>query len=130
MGYGTLYLLGDAAHLISPMSAQGVSLALHDADVFARAVVHQVENHDSSLLDSYSDTCLDHTWRQQASAVRMTEALHDSGDPSYEGEFRKRIARKNLESLLESEWDSEPDSVPVPVPEPELGPLAANYRSK
>ncbi|MCZ1005972.1 4-hydroxybenzoate 3-monooxygenase [Streptomyces lydicus] len=132
MSYGTLYLLGDAAHLISPMSAQGMSLALHDADVLARAVVHQVENHDSSLLDSYSDTCLDHTWRRQASAVWMTETMHDSGDPSYEGEFRKQIARKNLENLLEPEPEPEPEPKPEPEPErePELGPLAANYLSK
>ncbi|MFF4189229.1 4-hydroxybenzoate 3-monooxygenase [Streptomyces sp. NPDC001691] len=101
MSHGRLYLLGDAAHIISPMSAQGMSLALHDADVFARAVIHWVEEHDSALLDRYSRTCLDHTWRKQASAVWMTEAMHDAGDPSYEGEFRKRIALKNLESLLE-----------------------------
>ncbi|VVJ20754.1 Uncharacterised protein [Amycolatopsis camponoti] len=31
----------------------------------------------------------------------MTETMHDSGDASYEGEFRKRIARKNLETMLE-----------------------------
>ncbi|RDI44928.1 4-hydroxybenzoate 3-monooxygenase [Nocardia mexicana] len=101
MSYGNLYLLGDAAHLISPMSAEGMSLALHDADVFARAVTHLVENHDSSLLEGYSDTCLDHTWQRQASAVRVTEMMHDSGDPSYEGEFRRQIARKNLEAILE-----------------------------
>ncbi|WP_329378085.1 FAD-dependent monooxygenase [Streptomyces sp. NBC_01716] len=101
MSHGRLYLLGDAAHLISPMSAQGMSLALHDADVFARAVVHQVSERDSSLLDSYSETCLDHTWQQQASSVWMTEAMHDAGDPSYEGEFRRQIARKNLETMLE-----------------------------
>ncbi|QIY54113.1 4-hydroxybenzoate 3-monooxygenase [Streptomyces sp. RPA4-5] len=101
MSYGTLYLLGDAAHLISPMSAEGMSLALHDADVFARAVVQQVENHDSGLLESYSDTCLDHTWQRQAAAVWLTETMHDSGDPSYEGEFRRQIARKNLANMLE-----------------------------
>ncbi|GHC52851.1 FAD-dependent monooxygenase [Streptomyces flavofungini] len=101
MGFGRLYLLGDAAHLISPMSAQGMSLALHDADVLARGVVQHVEKNDSSLLDGYSDTCLNHTWERQASAVWMTQTMHDSGDPGYEGEFRKQIARKNLETMLE-----------------------------
>lgn len=95
--YGRLYLLGDAAHLISPMSAEGMSLALHDAEVLARAVVQQVEKDDPSLLDRYSETCLSHTWARQTAAVRMTETMHDS----YEGEFRKRIARENLESVVE-----------------------------
>ncbi|MEV7603669.1 4-hydroxybenzoate 3-monooxygenase [Kitasatospora sp. NPDC089797] len=101
MSHGRLYLLGDAAHLISPMSARGVCLALHDADVFARAVVRRVVECDSSLLDSYSATCLEYTWQQQASAVWMTETIHEAGDASYEGEFRRQIARRNLEAILE-----------------------------
>jgi 4-hydroxybenzoate 3-monooxygenase len=101
MSYGRLYLLGDAAHLISPMSAEGMSLALHDAEVLARAVVHQVEKDDSSLLESYSDTCLTHTWERQASAVQMTDLMHDSGDTSYRGEFLKQVARVNLENLVQ-----------------------------
>jgi 4-hydroxybenzoate 3-monooxygenase len=101
MSYGRLYLLGDAAHLISPMSAEGMSLALHDAEVLARAVVHQVEKDDPSPLESYSDTCLTHTWERQASAVWMTDTMHDSGDTSYRGEFLKHVARANLENLVQ-----------------------------
>ncbi len=37
MSYGRLYLLGDAAHVISPMGAKGMNLALRDAKVFATA---------------------------------------------------------------------------------------------
>jgi p-hydroxybenzoate 3-monooxygenase len=101
MSHGRLYLLGDAAHLISPMSAEGMSLALHDADVLARAVVHQVEKDDSRLLENYSDTCLTHTWERQASAVWMTDTMHDAGDTSYRGEFLKQVARVNLEILVQ-----------------------------
>ncbi|WP_033292656.1 4-hydroxybenzoate 3-monooxygenase [Amycolatopsis jejuensis] len=103
MRYGRLYLLGDAAHLISPMSAEGMSLALHDAEVLARAVVQQVEKDDPGLLESYSDTCLTHTWERQAAAIQMTDTMHDSGDSSYRGEFLKQVARANLETLLRGE---------------------------
>ena len=100
MSYGRLHLLGDAAHLISPMSAEGMSLALHDAEVLARALVHQTEKDDPGLLESYSDSCLAHTWERQAAAVRMTDVMHDSGDASYRGEFLKQVARANLENLV------------------------------
>jgi p-hydroxybenzoate 3-monooxygenase len=91
MSYGRLYLLGDAAHIVPPMSAKGINLALHDAEVFARALIH-----DPGELDSYSATCLRHIWNYQAFAVWITEVMHNAGDPTHEGEFRKQIARAEL----------------------------------
>jgi p-hydroxybenzoate 3-monooxygenase len=75
MSYGRLFLLGDAAHIVPPMSAKGIHLALHDAEVFARAVIHRIQKDDSSLLDSYSETCLRHIWNYQAFATWITETL-------------------------------------------------------
>lgn len=115
MRHGSLYLLGDAAHLISPMSAEGMSLALHDADTLARAVVRWAEDGDPALLDGYSATCLAHTWQRQASAVWMTDAMHDAGDPSHRGEFRKQIALRNLETLLEPLAPTAPGSPDAPT---------------
>jgi p-hydroxybenzoate 3-monooxygenase len=102
MSYGRLYLLGDAAHIVPPMSAKGMNLALHDAEVFANAVVQYQTKNDSSLLDSYSSTCLRHVWNYQAFASRWTELVHNAGDASYQGEFRHQVARADLERLFES----------------------------
>ncbi|MFC0844902.1 4-hydroxybenzoate 3-monooxygenase [Streptomyces noboritoensis] len=102
MSYGRLYLLGDAAHLVPPMSAKGINLALNDTEVFARAVIRRAKESDSTLLDAYSETCLRHIWNYQAFAVWITELMHNAGDSSYEGEFRRRIARAELERMLTS----------------------------
>ncbi|OBC01836.1 4-hydroxybenzoate 3-monooxygenase [Mycobacterium sp. 852013-50091_SCH5140682] len=100
MQYRALYLLGDAAHLVSPMSARGMSLALYDAEVFARAVTHYVQQADSVPLENYSQTCLRYIWDTQVHAVWITNVMHDAGDPSYAGEFRKRLARAELERMM------------------------------
>ncbi|GAA0999394.1 4-hydroxybenzoate 3-monooxygenase [Acrocarpospora macrocephala] len=102
MRYGRLYLLGDAAHIVPPMSAKGIHLALYDAEVLARAIIHQIQKDDSSLLDSYSSTCLRHIWNYQAFATWITELMHNAGDASYEGEFRKQVARAELERQFTS----------------------------
>src|SRR5882757_1068579 len=102
MSYGRLYLLGDAAHIVPPMSAKGIHLALHDTEVFARAIIQQIQGGDSSLIDSYSETCLRHIWNYQAFAVWITELMHNAGDASYEGEFRKQIARAEMQRQFNS----------------------------
>ncbi|MGV9787536.1 4-hydroxybenzoate 3-monooxygenase [Streptomyces sp. NPDC003435] len=103
MSHGRLFLLGDAAHLVPPMSAKGIHLALHDAEVFARAVLRWSEDGDTSLLDGYSETCLPHIWNYQAFATWITDVMHDAGDPGHAGEFRKRVARAELQRQFTSE---------------------------
>ncbi len=102
MSYGRLYLLGDAAHIVPPMSAKGIHLALHDAEVFARAIIAHANNDDPSLLESYSETALEHIWNYQAFASWITELMHNAGDPTYEGEFRKQAARAELQRQFAS----------------------------
>ncbi|MEV8057915.1 4-hydroxybenzoate 3-monooxygenase [Streptomyces antimycoticus] len=102
MSYGRLYLLGDAAHIVPPMSAKGIHLALHDTDLFARAIIARTEKGDSSLLANYSSAALRHVWNYQAFAAWITDLMHNSGDTSYEGEFRKKTARAEIERMFTS----------------------------
>ncbi|WP_328664025.1 4-hydroxybenzoate 3-monooxygenase [Streptomyces sp. NBC_00328] len=103
MSHGKLYLLGDAAHIVPPMSAKGIHLALHDTEVFARAVIRHATEGDSSLLDSYSETCLPHIWNYQAFATWITDTMHNAGFTGFEGEFKKQIARAELQRQFASE---------------------------
>ncbi|MFD5464990.1 hypothetical protein ACFWIQ_19500 [Kitasatospora sp. NPDC127059] len=70
--------------------------------MFARAVIRRYRDGDPAALADYSRTCLRHVWNYQAFAVWLTEMMHNAGDTSYEGEFRRRIARADLERLLDS----------------------------
>ncbi|MER5433864.1 4-hydroxybenzoate 3-monooxygenase [Streptomyces sp. NPDC002588] len=103
MSHGRLYLLGDAAHIVPPMSAKGIHLALHDTEVFARAVIRHAREGDAGLLDSYSETCLPHIWNYQAFATWITDTMHNAGFTGFEGEFKKRIARAELQRQFASE---------------------------
>jgi len=100
MSYGRLYLLGDAAHVISPMGAKGMNLALYDAEVFASAVRDFVREGDESGLASYSDMCLARTWKYQEWSQWMSEMLHGMCDTDV---FRARLARARFERVASTE---------------------------
>jgi p-hydroxybenzoate 3-monooxygenase len=105
MSYGRLYLLGDAAHIIPPMGAKGMNLALFDAEVFATAVRDFTANGDETGLRGYSATCLERTWRYQEFSNWLTDMMHGaSGAPGGGGGvYRQRIMRARLERVLSSD---------------------------
>jgi p-hydroxybenzoate 3-monooxygenase len=101
MSYGRLYLLGDAAHVISPMGAKGMNLALYDAEVFAAAVRDRIGDGDDAGLRAYSDVCLERTWKYQEWSYWMSEMLLDLSGPDADP-FRARLARARLRRVLDS----------------------------
>jgi p-hydroxybenzoate 3-monooxygenase len=96
MSFGRLYLLGDAAHVISPMGAKGMNLALYDAEVFATAVRDFAAYGDDSGLRSYSSVCLARTWKYQEWSHWMSEMLHGM---CHQDGFRARLARARFERV-------------------------------
>jgi p-hydroxybenzoate 3-monooxygenase len=110
MSHGRLYLLGDAAHIIPPMGAKGMNLALFDAETFAAAVGDFTATGDEAGLRAYSDTCLARTWRYQEYSNWLADMMHGaSGSPvgasgsDGSSSFRERIMRARLERLLSSQ---------------------------
>lgn len=102
MQYRSLFLVGDAAHLVPPTGAKGMNLALYDVDVLARAILGAVRDGDRTALDRYSEDCLPHVWSYQDFSVWMTDTMHDAGDPRQNGTFRQMTARARLDTIFTS----------------------------
>ncbi|MFC3572293.1 4-hydroxybenzoate 3-monooxygenase [Streptomyces yaanensis] len=95
MAYGRLFLVGDAAHLVAPIAAKGMNLALYDALLLADALVASYRTGDVSGLHGYSAACLRRVWEYQEFSEWFAELLHgpSSGDPFRAGNATARLRR-------------------------------------
>ncbi|MGW0824491.1 4-hydroxybenzoate 3-monooxygenase [Streptomyces sp. NPDC002845] len=95
MTYGRLYLAGDSAHLVAPIAAKGMNLALHDALLLGDALVAYCGKGDHSGLRGYSEACLRRVWHYQEFSQWLAELLHgpSSGDPFRAGAAAARLRR-------------------------------------
>ncbi|MFG2194021.1 4-hydroxybenzoate 3-monooxygenase [Streptomyces sp. NPDC048639] len=92
MRYGSLFLAGDAAHIVPPTGAEGLNLAVADVVVLAEALADRHATGAQERLDAYSRTCLRRVWQAQHFSSFMTTALHtDPGDTPFDA--RVRLAR-------------------------------------
>ncbi|WP_255950311.1 4-hydroxybenzoate 3-monooxygenase [Streptomyces odontomachi] len=99
MRHGNLFLAGDAAHIVPPTGAKGLNLAVGDVVTFARAFVHFRRTGDTSLLDTYSETCLHRVWQAERFSYAMTTMLHRAPDAT---PFDDRIQRARLDRIATS----------------------------
>ncbi len=99
MSYGRLYLAGDSAHLVAPIGAKGMNLALHDAFALAAALTARLRDGDGSALAGYSARCLRRVWQYQEFSQWFADVLHGATDPD---PFQARTAEARLRRLLES----------------------------
>ncbi|WP_042425719.1 4-hydroxybenzoate 3-monooxygenase [Streptacidiphilus anmyonensis] len=101
--HGSLFLVGDAASLISPSAAKGANLAVLEAEILARALVDDLAHGDPAGLDRYSARCLDHIWRAQEFSHWMIQLLHSPPGPvGGETLFHDALRRSRLELLRTS----------------------------
>jgi p-hydroxybenzoate 3-monooxygenase len=76
MQFGSLYLAGDAAHIVPPTGAKGLNLAIADVELLGEAIAAWYARGDRSGLDGYSDACLRRVWRAEHFSWWMTSMLH------------------------------------------------------
>ena len=99
MSYGRLYLAGEAAHLVAPIAAKGMNLALHDALLLAAAIGAHYQGDDGPLA-GYSGACLPKIWEYQEFSMWLSEIFHNTA--AADNPFLARIAAARLRRLLES----------------------------
>ena len=67
MQQGDVFVVGDAAHVISPFGGKGMNLAIADAVELGHAIAEYLSGGDGrARLDAYSSTRLPVIWRTQA----------------------------------------------------------------
>ncbi|SJZ57853.1 p-hydroxybenzoate 3-monooxygenase [Marinactinospora thermotolerans DSM 45154] len=99
MRHGSLFLAGDAAHIVPPTGAKGLNLAMHDVMLLAEALTAWDRDGSTTLLDSYSDDALRRVWRAEHFSYRMTTMLHP--DPQG-GDFERRLQISDLDRIAAS----------------------------
>ncbi|NJP46366.1 4-hydroxybenzoate 3-monooxygenase [Actinacidiphila epipremni] len=99
MRSGSLYLAGDAAHIVPPTGAKGLNLAITDVVVLARALAHRQATGETALLDSYSADSLRRVWRAEHFSYFMTSTLHTAPDQS---PFETRLQLAQLDRIASS----------------------------
>ena len=99
MQYGRLYLAGDAAHIVPPTGAKGLNLALRDVGLLAEAIVEFFTTGSTTLLGSYSESCLRRVWRSEHFSWWMTSMLHTAeGSSSFERKLQVAQLRYTVSS--------------------------------
>jgi len=76
MQYGSLFLAGDAVHIVPPTGAKGLNMAVADARVLARGFADFFATGSRAALDHYSDECLPRVWKTIRFSAMMTSLLH------------------------------------------------------
>jgi p-hydroxybenzoate 3-monooxygenase len=99
MQYGSLFLAGDAAHIVPPTGAKGLNLAVADVRILARALGEFYRSGSRELLNRYSETCLRRVWKVQRFSWWMTSMLHRFHD---DNAFDRRRQMAELDYVTSS----------------------------
>jgi len=98
MRFGSLFLVGDAAHIVPPTGAKGLNLAAADVRVLCDGLVDHYRAGSDLLLDEYSTRALRRVWKATRFSWWFTTVMHKFSDEI----FAARLQLAELELLGES----------------------------
>jgi p-hydroxybenzoate 3-monooxygenase len=100
MRFGTLFLAGDAAHIVPPTGAKGLNLAASDIAYLSRGFIEHYAERSTAGLDHYASRALARVWKAERFSWWMTQMLHRFPHASA---FDERIQEAELDYLFSSQ---------------------------
>jgi p-hydroxybenzoate 3-monooxygenase len=103
MRFGTLFLAGDAAHIVPPTGAKGLNLAATDVKFLSDALIEACIEKSSAGIDHYSTRCLARIWRAERFSWWFTSLMHKFPD---QGDIGQKLQEAELDYLVHSQAGS------------------------
>ena len=100
MRFGSLFLAGDAAHIVPPTGAKGLNLAASDVGMLRDAFVDFYADKSRAGIDGYSQRALRKVWRVERFSWWLTSLMHRFPDTAG---FGQRVQEAELDYLMGSE---------------------------
>jgi p-hydroxybenzoate 3-monooxygenase len=99
MHYASLFLAGDAAHIVPPTGAKGLNLAASDVHYLSDALISFFKKNDSDGIANYSDKALARVWKSERFSWSLTKLMHRFPD---DGPFERRMQVAELDYIANS----------------------------
>jgi p-hydroxybenzoate 3-monooxygenase len=103
MRFGSMFLAGDAAHIVPPTGAKGLNLAASDVKFLSSALIEFYGKDgvkSTAGIDTYSQRTLARIWKAERFSWWLTSLMHRFPDT---GAFGQRMQEAELEYLVNSQ---------------------------
>lgn len=99
MRFGSLFLAGDAAHIVPPTGAKGLNLAASDVKYLSSGLIQHYRDRSLEGLDLYSQRCLARIWKAERFSWWFTSLMHKFPGT---GAFEQKLQDAELDYLVHS----------------------------
>jgi p-hydroxybenzoate 3-monooxygenase len=99
MRHGSLFLAGDAAHIVPPTGAKGLNLAASDVTYLSEALTRYFKAGDNDAVAGYSIKALARVWKSERFSWSLTKLMHRFPD---DGPFERAMQVAELDYIASS----------------------------
>jgi len=100
MRHGSLFLAGDAAHIVPPTGAKGLNLAASDVHYLSEALVGYFKKGYNEGIATYSAKALARVWKSERFSWSLTKLMHRFPE---DGPFERAMQLAELDYIASSE---------------------------